>query len=272
MDPSPSTWELLRRNKWSVLGRAAGIGASAFSAIAEGWRQRSRLNSLRSRGFPTWSSSYRGSKMPVRRVSTRRPRRRYRTSYRRSGRSSFQNLTRSTGVFTTFSIPAAGLTAFKGDNIQLGYVKTSDLITAFDVYRIKKVDLVITQRVDPASSGITNNNVVQVMAACDPVTSAAPTAALDVGAFDNHKVTFLTSGKSWVYSFYPKAVNTVDNAGVTSATGSYSTNPWIQLTVNGCVIPHNSCLMAAQCSAPAPTAGLVMQYYYRIHFQVKNIR
>lgn len=246
---------------------AAIAGASAlYNIYKSGNRASSSIAADRPFVTMRSRSSYRKS------TRSSRSRRNYRPRVRRAITPSYNVLTRTTGTYNTFKFVSGATTAFKTDVIKLNYVQISDIVSAYDLYRIKYVDLVITPRIDPGNSGLASNTVAQVICACDPVSSSAPANILALGAYENHRSFFLTSGRFGVYRFYPKVANTVDNAGVTAPVGSYGVNPWLQCNTPGADIPHLSCQMGAMLQLAAPVAEIVLEYYFRICFEVKNIR
>lgn len=243
-----------------------GLGAAAAAATANFLL---RPSIKRDRSFVTWSE-----KMPSyrKRPRTRRAPRRYMpmVRYRLSPMRQYSNIVRTTQIYST-SIPASGFLAFASQFIKLNLVKTSDLLAAYDLYKIRKVQAVFCPCYDPGNSGIGGNNQICINAACDPSTTATPTAVLDITAYDNHRSAWLVSGKSWTYTFYPKVINTVDNSGTATASGSYAVNPWLQLTTSGVDIPHRQLLFSVGTTA-APSVAVPVSFYFRIHFAVKNQR
>lgn len=202
----------------------------------------------------------------TRRVTTRR-----RYVPRRYGMT-WRTLTRTTASFNSFQIAAAATTGFKSDTILLDFVQTTDIVNAYDLYRIKHVDVFVTNRIDPANSGLANVNPPLVTLACDPASSTPPTTMTQAGAYDNAKSMFIVSGQTMRYRFYPKVTNSVDISGTATAAGSYATNPWLRLDAIGITVPHLSCLFAAQNNLAIAGNPQVFSYYYRITFQVKNIK
>lgn len=192
-----------------------------------------------------------------------------RKTYRQPRLSDHVFLTRSTSPQTSLQIAGGFSTGFHTDTIDLAKVQTADLIAKYKLYRIKYVDLILTNRVDPANSGVSNNSAPLIVAACDPASSGVVTSMTQLGAYDNHKASFVPSGRTFTYRFYPKVTNTVNLSGVATAAGSYNSNPWLRCDATGVTIPHLSCVMAVQNTAVSVTT-LVYSYYYRIGFEVKQ--
>lgn len=156
-------------------------------------------------------------------------------------------------------------------DVKLNQVFTSDLIASYDCYRIRKVVVSIQPRVDAGNSGITNNNVLHVWMACDQTgDSTAPTAAINVGEYANHKYSTIPSGQRFYYTFYPKAINTVDNNGTATNVGSYGMNPWINLNTSGVNIPHKRLLWYIASSGGTSTTPYDLTY--QIYFDVKRFK
>lgn len=210
-----------------------------------------------------------------------RPVRSYRSRGRRYRRRAYRPmlrtltqqmpLMRTSGLFTQY-IGVGLTTAFNIVKPTLDFVKNSDLVVAFDLFRIRKVQVVVTPVFDPGNSGITNNDQLSFICACDPSATAAPANYLDVGAYGNHKSTMLTAGKQWTYTFYPKVTNIISDGSVAQSVGSYGANPWIQLTAAGTNVQHFS-LLTGLASSRAPTVATTVgvQYYFRVFFDVKNM-
>lgn len=184
--------------------------------------------------------------------------------------SGYRYIKRTTALANA-SIPAAGFFVGGTNSIKLNQVLTSDVVGAYDLYRIKKVQVVFCPAVDPGNSGVANNSQIKIDCACDPTNTVLPGASTIVTSYENHRSGYMLSGKPFAYTFYPKVANTVDNAGVATAAGSYATNPWLQLTTAGIDIPHRQ-LLFTMATSIAPTAALVVNVYYVIHFEVKNQR
>jgi hypothetical protein len=142
--PSSSAWTVLKRSLPGALGAAA---ASAAYNFALGARARSSIDT--SRSFPTWSS-----KMPSyrKRSRTRRAPRRSMPMVRyRSPMTNYINGRRTTPIYS-LTIPSGTYSNFSTSVIRLNLVKTTDLIAAYDMYKIRKVQAVFVPTLDPANS------------------------------------------------------------------------------------------------------------------------
>lgn len=262
--PSSSALTVLKRSLPGALGAAA---ASAAYNFALGARARQSIDT--SRSFSTWSS-----KMPSYRKrsrSRRAPRRAMPMVRYRSPLTNYVNCRRTTGLYS-LTIPSGTYSNFSTSVIRLNLVKTADLIAAYDMYKIRKVQAVFVPSYDPGNSGLANNNTQQLVCSCDPASNTSLTTLADIAAYDNHKSTWMTSGRPWVYTFYPKVLNTVDNSGTATASGSYAVNPWLSLSTGGVDIPHRQLHIFTSTTLPAPAAGIPLSYYFVIHFACKNQR
>lgn len=151
-------------------------------------------------------------------------------------------------------------------DVVLNSCYVSDLLTAYDVYRIKKVTWVLTPRVDAGNNGVVNNYNAHVYCANDGNGVQMTTANTQIASFHNYKYGTLKSGESFYYSFYPKCLNTIDNNGTSKAVGNYGKfNPWINLDSNGILIPHKRLLFNVNAGG---TTTLNFEYTLTIHFDV----
>lgn len=153
-------------------------------------------------------------------------------------------------------------------NCVLSDVQTSDITAAYRLYRIAKVVVHLIPRVDAANSGVTNNYQLYVSAACDPEGTTAPSATTAITAYDNSYQKWVSSGDRFRYTFYPKVVNSVDLSGVSTAAGSYSSNPWLQLNSTGITIPHRQLVVGINAAA---ATTVLCDYYLEYHFDVKGL-
>lgn len=183
------------------------------------------------------------------------------------GDGSSKRLVRTGNVFQIGPI-AAGVTAFGAVSPTLSYVQTSDLTGIYRYYRLVKVVISVVPRVDYANSGLASNFTSTIAACCDPEDTTVPAALTVIGAYDNSYQKTLTSGDRFKYTFYPKVVNAVGNAGVAAFVGGYGKNPWLQLSATGIVIPHN-CLKYGIQVGSATTENF--DCFYEYHFDVKGI-
>jgi hypothetical protein len=155
-------------------------------------------------------------------------------------------------------------------DVTLNQFDTTDLVGIYDVYRIKSVTAEFLPVVDFGNSGIVDNQQMHVYAANDTVgTSGAPATTGVVTRFANYKYGSITSGSKFLYTFYPKATNTVDNAGTAVGVGSYGTNPWIALTTAGINIPHHRLLYFA---AIETSSTQKFRITFTVTLEVKRMR
>lgn len=268
MEYFPASWGLVKRSAGPLLGYAAGRIVESYKA---GQRAARAIDSESSSKFATWSERRPMAKSYM--LKRRRPRRwgrRYRRRIYKTGDDGFRRIVRSSapGVLT---LPANTLFAAVYNGINLGVIVTSDLQSVYEFFRIRKVVLHLTPRIDPANSGITNNFQALIQCACDPSGVVTPlTSANQVSAYDNSYSKWVQSGQSYTYTFYPKAVNTVYNGSSASvASGGYGMNPWLMLDPTGVGIQHKELIVSA--SVPvASTVALNFDYYWDIHFDVKG--
>lgn len=156
--------------------------------------------------------------------------------------------------------------------ITLSQVVTSDLQAVFERYRIISATAVFTKQFDPGNSSAAagTNTQLTICCACDWEGNATnPTALSDVGSFANAKIGTLTAGRSFSYTFYPRAVNTIDNGGTATAVGTYASNPWILCNSQGVVIPHQRLRVAID--STSGTDASIVDVYYVIRFAVSGI-
>lgn len=164
----------------------------------------------------------------------------------------YVSMRRSTNLFSSGLTAGAVGTIF---DITLSLVQNSDLIQVYEAYRIRKVVMTLVKRIDAGNNGTVNNSTETIHAACDTSAISAPASLQDVGAYSNHKKGTLPSGSTFLYTFYPKAQNTIaGSGGVASNVGSYSKyNPWINLDSNGVNVPHQRLLFYIQSLTSAST-------------------
>lgn len=251
---------------------AAAAGAVASSLIASHRAQRSQASLDALESFPTWKGEMplaRAFKVGGRRRSTYR--RRGRVGVKRGMSSLYKSFVRMSGptTVTAAALPAA----FVKSNVTLNMVQTSDLTAVYRLYRIKKVVLHACPQIDSGQPIQPSTNTQNVMAsfACDPEGYSGAASSLTnqiVTAYDNSYSKIIASGGKYRYTFYPKVVNTVDNAGVATAVGSYATNPWLQLNASGITIPHQQLIGLFQAGSNNSQS---YQYYFEIHFDVRGV-
>lgn len=256
----PASWSLVKNSLPSLASYALGSVVSAYRA---GKRARAAIDSD-SRDPRVVAPMSRP--IPARRVSMRRYKRR---TFRKVPRPfGVRSLVRSTPPLGPLSLLGAGTTGFLVETPALNYVQTSDLTTAFQYFRIKKVVLHLWPRVDPSNSGVSNNFIAQVSAACDLANSTVPTAVTQVTAYENSRSMALVPGKVFNYTFYPRPVNQMGGA---VSDGGYGAAPWISLDSLGIAQAHR-CLKLAVANNNAATSNIYYDYYFDIHFDVKGFK
>jgi len=252
------------------LSGAIAVGSSLYSLAT---RQRSAV-AQDSSTFPTWSSSYRGPSMPKYAYPARRAAGRRRRYMRRSYVPRFvkprrpelvQSFVRSTLAQDWISLTAstATTTSFA---FSMNQIAIADLAATFQFYRIRKIVIHLVPRVDSANSGLANNFSCQISAACDPSRLTSVATALEVLSYGNSAQKMVNSGGSFHYTFYPKVVNTVSNAGVAAQVGSYGMNPWINFS--DITIAHQRLLLGLTCGN---STTLSFNGFVDFHFDCKGI-
>lgn len=261
----PGSWNLVKKNLPGLLG--AGVGAIAGS-IAAGRRAYRQVQLDNRSKFPTWSER----KMPLkaRFVAKRRypTRRRYPSYKRRSTSQGWRRVVRTSNITNPITSLAAASFNSVVLNPTLSYVQTSDLTSAYRLFRVRKVVLHAFPRVDAANSGLASNFTTIMAAACDPEGTSAPANIQAITAYDNGYAKCVPSGQSFKYTFYPKVVNTVDVSGTATAAGSYGMNPWLQLNATGITIPHRQLVFGIQSGA---NTTLSVDAFFEVHFDVKGM-
>lgn len=255
----PTSWRL-----------AAGVGSLAATLYKTHRAQKLLTDQDAREKFITWDKP---AVMPVvaRRVAGRRvgfKRRRY-TARRTSNAGSVRRLVRWSGAGTA-TIAAAGSTIGVASTIALSGVQTSDLVSNYKFYRIRKVVLHVVPNVALGNSGVTGNGPALLIGYCDPETTTVPTSSQQASAYDNAYMKQIVDGEKFRYTFYPKPVNTMDVAGVATAVGGYGATPWIALTASGITVPHRSYGLWIQNAGPAPAGGCIYTFYTEVHFDVKG--
>lgn len=179
----------------------------------------------------------------------------------------YRTYTRHTAVT---SLPlVAGVLGYYTD-VSLFQLYTADIINAWDFFRIKGVTAIITPRIDPGNSGITNNGQVHCYVANDMQAEfTTPSTYTIITQFENQKYQCLVAGKSMYYKFYPKVKSTLDNAGTATGVGAPGKfNDWIALNNAGLNIPHHRFLMFLSTSLAASTQTI--DVVYRITFDCRG--
>lgn len=250
------------------------LAAGVYAALPtlRGQRKRAREGFERDvpqpkRLFPRHSNLYR--RMPAMRNMRRRPRvsrrRTRRRVYKSVSEGAVTSLVRSSAL-GNIAI-SASTTSFSAINIKLSDVFTTDLLAASRLYRLKKVVYHIVPRIDPGNSILANNFQTFIAAACDCEDTSTPTSAIQVTSYRNSFQKFVTAADRFTYTFYPKAVNAVGNAGAASYTGSYAVNPWILMNAAGIDVPHQCLKLAFQVSS-ATTISFTT--YADLYFEIRG--
>jgi hypothetical protein len=248
-------------SKTGLFGAAVAAGAAALSA---GRRAHTAIS--KDPAFATMA--YR--KYTPRRSFSKRKTTRYMPLMVRPRKSiggCYKSMVRSTALGSG-SITAS-TTDFLTTNMSLQQVRTADLVGVYRMYHIKKCVIRLVPRVDPANSGVANNFTALIAACCDPESATVPTAINEITASDHSYLKFVNSGNQFTYSFYPKAVISIDNGGATAAVGGYGMNPWIQLNASGIAIPHRSLKLGFQVGA---STTVNIDWFFDIHFDVKGMQ
>jgi len=149
-------------------------------------------------------------------------------------------------------------------DIGLGLVQIADVQAMYDMYKVDRVTLHLQPRYDPGQSGVTNNTNVWVIAACDPTNQLVPPTWAQIGAFDGAKLGSLGSGKTFSYSFSPKATNALASGNVAAATD------WIYLSAAGYNIAHHNLMLGIQSGNTSDV--LQFDYVWEITFSVKTTK
>lgn len=260
----PGSWGLVRKNLPTLIGAGVGALAGSLSAGRRAYKQVQLDNKTR---FPTWTEQKMRS-VPARRVGGRRITFRRRAVRRtRPVSIDYRRVVRSSSALTTLTISAGTFNSVVA-NIALNGCQTSDLTSAYRLFRIRKVVLHLVPRVDSANSALANNFNCVVAAANDPEGTTVPGSLAAVTAYDNGYMKWLRSSQEFRYTFYPKVVNTVDVSGTATAAGSYAMNPWLQLNATGIAVPHRQLVLVVGCNS---TSTISFDYYFDYHFDVKGM-
>lgn len=251
-------------SKLSTLIKAGGLAYGALSAAYTASRLRAAVSDMSRTPAPTRpayrSRTYRRGRYS-RRMIARVPRRVYDDGYRK--------FVRCTNQFGTIGPIAAGTSVFGAASPVLTSIQTADLVAMYRYYRIDKIVVYLVPRVDPANSGLASNFTCMVAMCCDPEDITAPASTQAVTAYDNSYQKFLTSNSApFKYTFYPKVVNAVGNAGVAAFVGGYGRNPWLNLSAAGILIPHNCLKWAITCGA---NSTITFDAYFEYHISVKGV-
>lgn len=233
-----------------VLGGIAGSALSNYSVRVPNLSTRPEMAGYKRR--------------PGRAVRTRYKRRTF-TALKKGMSTGYRSFVRTTGL-SNIPISASNFSSTV-QNVTLSMVNTGDLTSLYRLYRIKKVVVRLSPRVDPANSGLVNNFSTYVHAACDPEGTSAPGSMQIISSYDNSFGKWINAGEDFNYTFYPKVVNTVDVSGVATAAGSYQTNPWLQLNATGITVPHRQLVLAVQIGS---SSTITYDFNYDIYFEVRE--
>lgn len=153
----------------------------------------------------------------------------------------------------------------------LSQVVTSDLVGTFEKFKLLSVTAVFTKQVDPGNSGIANNTQATICVANDLTgNTVSPTNISDPGAYANHKTGTLVSGREFRYTYTPKVVDMVNNAGTSIAAGTFAQNPWLLLSSTGISIPHQRLRAFVDSTNASDTS--VINVYYEYKFMVAGLQ
>jgi len=224
-----------------------------------------------------WSTSFPGrppprpSSMPS--ASARKIVVRARNKYRsrramipRAPTFGYTSLRRTSNPIFSASI-GSGVAYFK--DVILQDVHHTDLYSAFDVYRIRKVVCQIT--IDHGVAGSAQTvSVGHCYTACDCTgDSLAPVDGKALGVRANSKYSKISSNDKMLYTFYPKVSNLVEgNSGSIIDSAPMIKAPWLKLSTVGTSIPHNRFLFYGSTDIPTETAKF--GFVYTIYFDVKR--
>lgn len=260
MDYFPASWGLVKRSLPPLAAYAAGRLIESYRA-----GQRASKAIARDPPFATSTTTMRAVPTKRRRTALRRSTV-YRTRYvRPRGYGGYRRIVRSAPSAPISIINAT--TSYHSITCRLNEVHTQDILDVYRFYRLRKVVLHLVPRVDLANSGLVNNYNVSVAAGCDPENNTAPSTISSITALDNHRMSWLTSGGVFKYSFYPKAINTVDSSGTATPVSSYGMNPWLFCNAAGVAIPHYALKLGVKTGA---NTTMTFDYYLEYHFDVKG--
>lgn len=276
----PGSWDFVKRNIGGLVGGAIGSAVenyrlarlqakrvAADSRVPVTWRGERPMWGSYARKYRSYNPMLQGKKIGGRR--RRSYRRRYRRRLYKSNDDGYRRFVRSSNLGTK-QIPVGGTYISSADDIKLSDINTGDLTGIYRLYRIRKVVLHLTPRIDPANSGLSNNFQSVVACAVDPEGAVAPTTMRAITSYDNSYQKWVNSGEQFTFTFYPKVINTVDVSGTATAAGSYGRNPWLQLSSSGITVPHKQLLVFIGIQAPA-TSALSFDFYWDVHFDVKGV-
>lgn len=258
MDYFPGSWGLVKKSIPPLVGYAAGRLVESYKA-----GQRAARAVASDPPFATSTRTMRTVSLKRRRV----PRRSYvrRRFVRPRGDGGYRRIVRS-GPSSFLSI-INGTVAYSAITPKLSDVYMDDLLAVYRFYRLRKVVLHLVPRIDQANSGLVNNFNIQTAAGCDPENNSPPQSISSITALDNHRMIWLQSGSQFKYTFYPKAINTVDNAGTASAVSSYGMNPWLFCSTTGITVPHYCLKLGVKTGA---NTTINFDFYLQYHFDVKG--
>lgn len=254
-------------SKFSIRSGLLGLGVTALSTAYKLGR-RAYLETKKDPPFPT-STNMPKRVYPSRKVSGRRYRR---PAIVRPMRSPvIRSMRRCNANSLRVSLTGAGVAAGYIASPTLNDIPTADLLSAYRMYRIKKVVFTLAPRMDPANGAVANHWQFQCTAACNPEGPVvAPTTINDMSIYDNWYSKHIVSGERFVYTFYPKVTNSVQGSATAVASGSYRTNPWLKLDSTGIQVPHQQLLILVQ-SGIGPGASTVnFDGYFTIYFDVMS--
>lgn len=200
-------------------------------------------------------------------TTAKRARRRVRRAMQGNPRSYAPNarsltITR-TGGLNTITLVAG--TASGHIDYSLNAVQVSDLLDAFDAFRINWVEFVLYPQVDPGQSGVVNNTQATVYLANEPSGQLTTPTTLQVGSFSNAKVQSLTATTPVIrYRFKPVATNTLAGGSI-----GLSGSDWIVTNATGAAVAHKRLLYNIDTNNATSTQKYT--YYPVINFTVRGL-
>lgn len=177
-------------------------------------------------------------------------------------------LRRTTGVQ---SVTLSSGQYFGFSDLKLSDIQTTDIIASYDAYRIKSVNVYVTPQQDAGNSQYSGTSNIHCYLACDTRTdTGTPVGVGMITALENFQYRVLVAGKVCSYKFVPKPLLIVDNNGLAVAAAQIDTNPWIQCTAAGVILPHHRLLVGLKTSNGANTQAIDLVYEYT--FEVRGIQ
>lgn len=220
----------------SALPGLLGAAGAIASSYLGGRRAVAAID--RDPAFPTWKGPMPSMRVAKRKYPTGYRRRSFRRrtgrslQYRESGR--IRSIVRTSAV-GSYAVAASAATAGNVD-VTLSAVPTSDLITTYSEYRLKKVVRYVYARIGTDNSGLANNFQSAIAFKADPSGQAAvPTNIQDVTQTEGMSLQMINSAKPVAkFTWFPRPLS-----GVGGTTLGVNQAPvWLPLTAAGVAIPH----------------------------------